>query len=100
MAPRHESPMTAPASAAPTHQRRVQPSPEVVSVVSRLWDAGDGAVLVGGGVRDQLLGRPGHDVDIATDALPERILELFPGGRRRGAFGTIDIARAQAHACP
>jgi putative nucleotidyltransferase with HDIG domain len=34
-------------------------------------------------------------VDVATDAVPERILELFPAGRRRGVFGTIDIEGIQ-----
>jgi putative nucleotidyltransferase with HDIG domain len=75
--------------------RSVEPTPEALAVLSRLWDRGHGAVLVGGGVRDQLLGRPSHDVDIATDARPERILELFPDGRTRGAFGTIDIDGVQ-----
>ncbi len=73
----------------------MEPSPEALAVLTRLWDAGHGAVLVGGGVRDQLLGRDTHDDDIATDASPERVLELFPAGRRRGAFGTIDIEGVQ-----
>lgn len=74
---------------------RVAPSAEARSVLERLWSAGHSAYLVGGGVRDQLLGRPAHDDDIATDALPERVLELFTEARPRGAFGTIDIGGVQ-----
>lgn len=77
------------------HRPRVVPSPEALPVLDRLWSAGHAAYLVGGGVRDQLLGRSVHDDDIATDALPERILGLFPEGRRRGVFGTIDIEGVQ-----
>ncbi|WP_026115910.1 CCA tRNA nucleotidyltransferase [Nocardiopsis kunsanensis] len=35
--------------------------------------------LVGGPVRDALLGRISHDVDLTTDAVPQRILELVDG---------------------
>jgi putative nucleotidyltransferase with HDIG domain len=73
----------------------IDPGAEGRALLERLWSAGHAAYLVGGGVRDQLLGRPGHDVDIATDAIPERIGELFPDGQRRGVFGTIDIGGLQ-----
>jgi poly(A) polymerase/tRNA nucleotidyltransferase (CCA-adding enzyme) len=73
----------------------VDPTPDGRAILERLWTAGHAAYLVGGGVRDQLLGRPVHDVDIATDALPERVLELFPGAHRRSVFGTVDIDGTQ-----
>ena len=38
---------------------------------------GHQAHLVGGGVRDMLLGRPPADFDLATDARPDAVLELF-----------------------
>ena len=44
-----------------------------VSVLERLEKAGHRAVLVGGCVRDSLLGIPPHDYDAATSALPEEI---------------------------
>lgn len=75
--------------------RQVSPSPPALAVLSRLWSAGHAAYLVGGGVRDQLLGRPVHDEDIASDAPPERVLDLFPDGHRLGVFGTVDIAGIQ-----
>jgi poly(A) polymerase len=57
-------------------------------------EAGHELALVGGPVRDAFLGRPIHDLDFATDARPDRILELLKPlasahwdvGR---AFGTI-----------
>lgn len=63
----------------------------VEGILNRLWDSGHAAYLVGGGVRDALLGRPGKDWDIATDARPERILDLFPAGRYENRFGTVTI---------
>jgi putative nucleotidyltransferase with HDIG domain len=56
-----------------------------------MWDNGHAAYLVGGGVRDELLGRPVKDWDAATDARPERIQDLFPGSRYENRFGTVTI---------
>src|SRR3972149_2423707 len=47
-------------------------------IIRRLREAGHQAYLVGGSVRDLLMGRPPHDVDIVTDARPEQIALLFP----------------------
>ena len=44
---------------------------------------------MGGGVRDALLGLPVSDWDVATDARPERILKVFPGGTYENRFGTV-----------
>ena len=63
--------------------------PEVIDVLATLWRAGHGAYLVGGGVRDALLGVAVSDWDIATDARPERILRLFPGSSYMNRFGTV-----------
>ncbi len=55
-----------------------------------LCDAGYQAYLVGGCVRDVVLGREPADYDVATDAAPERVQELFPGSVAVGArFGVI-----------
>ena len=63
----------------------------------RFAAAGHRLYLVGGSVRDALLGRLGDDLDFATDALPEQVLGLvkewgttWETGR---AFGTIGVAR-------
>ena len=66
------------------------PAP-VNHVLSTLWRNGHAAYLVGGGVRDVLLGRPVVDWDVATDARPERILELFPAGGYENRFGTVTV---------
>ncbi|HSZ83788.1 MAG TPA: HD domain-containing protein [Polyangia bacterium] len=50
---------------------------DVRALARRLHDAGFEAHLVGGGVRDMLLGRPPADFDLATDARPEKVLEIF-----------------------
>ncbi len=46
-------------------------------IVETLTDAGHEALWVGGAVRDMLQGRVPEDIDIATDAKPERVCELF-----------------------
>ncbi len=59
-------------------------SPNAVKVLYRLRDAGHRACLVGGGVRDLLLGREPKDFDVATDARPEQIYRLFRNCRLIG----------------
>ena len=51
--------------------------PDALKVLYRLKDAGFSAYLVGGGVRDLLLGRRPKDFDIGTDAHPYQIKKLF-----------------------
>ncbi|MET4560952.1 tRNA nucleotidyltransferase (CCA-adding enzyme) [Lysinibacillus parviboronicapiens] len=46
-------------------------------VIEQLEEAGFEAVVVGGAVRDALLDRPVHDVDVATNALPEEVKAVF-----------------------
>ena len=46
-------------------------------IIRTLEQAGFEARFVGGCVRDTLLGRPIHDWDIATQALPEQVMQLF-----------------------
>ncbi|HEY3698258.1 MAG TPA: polynucleotide adenylyltransferase PcnB [Spongiibacteraceae bacterium] len=52
-----------------------------LKVIARLRAAGFQAYLVGGGVRDLLLGGHPKDFDVATDAHPEQVRELFRGSR-------------------
>jgi poly(A) polymerase len=63
----------------------------------RFAAAGHRLYLVGGSVRDALLGRLGDDLDFATDARPEQVLALVePWGttwETGRAFGTIGVAR-------
>ncbi|MGA7918444.1 MAG: CCA tRNA nucleotidyltransferase [Candidatus Acidiferrales bacterium] len=61
-------------------------------VASRLRAEGYQAYLVGGCVRDILLGREPADYDIATDATPDRVEEMFPNSLTVGArFGVVVV---------
>ena len=51
--------------------------PHSLSVLYRLHRAGHLAYLVGGGVRDLLLGRTPKDFDVGTDATPQQVKRLF-----------------------
>jgi putative nucleotidyltransferase with HDIG domain len=60
------------------------------SIVAQLRAAGYQAYLVGGCVRDLLLGRAPKDFDVATDARPDRVSELFERSEQVGAhFGVV-----------
>ncbi len=62
-----------------------------------LRDAGHQAYLVGGCVRDLVLGREPADYDVATDARPERVQQLFPESVAVGAqFGVIIVVEDSA----
>ena len=52
-------------------------SDNALKVLHRLKNAGFASYLVGGSVRDLLLGREPKDFDVVTDARPEQIRELF-----------------------
>ncbi|HEV7298581.1 MAG TPA: CCA tRNA nucleotidyltransferase [Tepidisphaeraceae bacterium] len=61
-----------------------------VAVVRRLRDAGHVAYFAGGCVRDELLGLPAKDFDVATDAPPDKVRSLFRNTQAVGAsFGVI-----------
>ena len=51
--------------------------PCALKVLYRLADSGYTAYLVGGGVRDLLLGRKPKDFDVGTSALPEEVKKVF-----------------------
>ena len=59
-------------------------SRNAVKVLNRLHQAGYGAYLVGGGVRDLMLEREPKDFDVATDATPEEVKALFRNCRLIG----------------
>ncbi len=59
-------------------------SPNALRVLYRLRDAGFGAYLVGGAVRDLLVGGRPKDFDVATNATPEEVKHLFRNCRLIG----------------
>lgn len=61
-------------------------------VVGRLRSAGFQAYLVGGCVRDLVMGREAKDYDVSTDATPEQVVGLFPNSLTVGAqFGVVVV---------
>jgi len=64
------------------------------SICDTLQGNGHQALLVGGCVRDLLLGREPSDYDVTTDATPERVMELFAESIAVGAqFGVVLVPR-------
>jgi len=65
---------------------------QAINIVKKLRDHGYQAVIAGGAVRDMILGIPPSDYDIATDAKPEAIEQLFDKTLSVGkAFGVIVV---------
>lgn len=52
-------------------------APHITEIIARLQDAGFEAYIVGGAVRDFLLGREPKDYDISTSATPEQVKKIF-----------------------
>ncbi|MDP3735270.1 MAG: HD domain-containing protein [bacterium] len=64
---------------------------KVVAVSETLTKAGFEAYLIGGCVRDLIMGKVPKDWDLTTSARPEQILELFPGSFYENDFGTVGV---------
>ncbi|CAA9419503.1 MAG: CCA tRNA nucleotidyltransferase [uncultured Phycisphaerae bacterium] len=70
---------------------------DALAVVRRLRGAGHVAYFAGGCVRDALLGLTPKDYDVATDAPPPRVRELFPRTQAVGAaFGVILVRQGRS----
>ncbi len=64
--------------------------PEYVkNIVEKLEQAGFEAFVVGGCVRDLLLGKTPKDWDVTTNARPEDMLKVFSDGKYENIFGTV-----------
>ena len=70
----------------------ITPPKYVRQVLRSLQARGYEAYLVGGCVRDMVLGVRPHDWDICTSALPEQVMEVFPGALPTGLkHGTVTV---------
>ncbi|CAN5617884.1 HD domain-containing protein [soil metagenome] len=65
--------------------------PSVRALLETLWSHGHAAYVVGGSLRDVLLGRAPEDWDLATSATPDVTESLFPTTRYENAFGTVGV---------
>jgi putative nucleotidyltransferase with HDIG domain len=65
----------------------------VAGLLGSLRTAGHAAYVVGGSLRDLVLDRRPADWDLATDARPERLVELFTGALYENRFGTVVVRR-------
>ena len=63
--------------------------PPVHALLGVLWGHGHAAYVVGGSLRDLLVGRPAYDWDVATSALPGAVRGMFPGSHYENRFGTV-----------
>lgn len=67
--------------------------PTILNITNRFRDAGFQCYLVGGSVRDLILGNDIYDYDFATDARPEEITRLFrktiPTGIKHGTVSVL-----------
>ena len=64
----------------------------VQHIAQKLHSHGFQAWVVGGSIRDLLIGRPAYDHDIATDAIPEQVMEIFPRTVPTGIkHGTVTV---------
>ena len=68
------------------------PAP-VRALLGTLWAADHAAYVVGGSLRDVVLARRPADWDLASDARPDRLVELFPGAVYENRFGTVAVRR-------
>ena len=75
--------------------------PFAISIVRGLREHGHQAYLVGGCVRDLLLGREPADYDVATSATPEQVMQLFPETYAVGAqFGVLLVPLPESERGP
>lgn len=66
--------------------------------MARFEEEGARAYVVGGAVRDEVMGKKPHDYDLTTPLLPEEILDLFPDYttfREGEKFGTIGVMTSE-----
>lgn len=68
---------------------------EIKSVIEKMKAAGFEAYVVGGPVRDFLLGKTPKDWDITTDARPDEIQAIFPHSFYNNTFGTVTVINDQ-----
>ena len=65
---------------------------DLVVILNTICKNGGGAWIVGGAVRDWMIGHKPNDIDIAVDLTPDEMLEIFPDAILTGEeFGTVSL---------
>ncbi|MDA8838415.1 hypothetical protein N9V20_02340 [Candidatus Poseidoniales archaeon] len=65
---------------------------DINSILTKIAEADGGVWIVGGAVRDALLGLEDKDIDLAVSLHPEKMLEIFPDALPTGiAYGTLTL---------
>lgn len=108
--PDHQSSVLPPLTVIPRDQHNISRkdiSPNALKVLYRLNDAGYEAYLVGGCIRDLLMGQTPKDFDVVTNALPDQVRQVFKNCRLIGrrfrlahvVFGpeVIEVATFRGH---
>lgn len=64
----------------------------IISILNKIEKNGFEAYIVGGFVRDHLLGHFSHDIDICTNALPKDLIAIFPNANSSAeGYGSIKL---------
>ena len=69
---------------------------EIVKITEKMEEAGFEAFIVGGCVRDLIIGKIPKDWDITTNAKPEQIQSIFPDSFYENTFGTVGVKNEEA----
>lgn len=69
---------------------------KIAKVLNKIENSGFEAYLVGGYVRDLLVGKTSYDIDICTNATPKELLPLFPNASSKN-LGGIDFKEDECH---
>ncbi len=75
----------------PVKRQSIEAPAEVLGVIEMLNKSGFEAYAVGGCVRDLLLGQKPKDWDVTTNAMPEKIREIFPESFYENKFFTVTV---------
>lgn len=72
---------------------KVELPKEVQEILNKFDKAGYEIYVVGGAVRDILMGKMTNDWDFTTNAIPEEILKVIPEGFYDNTYGTVGLSR-------
>ncbi len=70
----------------------------IQKLLKEIYDSGYQAYVVGGYVRDYLLGQTSNDIDVCTDATPKELKEIFPEASiPKDDYGSVIVNQGSLH---